>query len=173
MRAAMGKPEPKEKRPKFSHECDLGELADRMEKIIEEERMDTAPRDSLLYIADRIRALGEKHTPDILRDLRDLGWVVVNHCDLLDEGPNIPTRARWIMHKRDQNSGYRYKGLTFEATGESDEEALWMIAAMVARHELRTQAKLRYANRLIKKDGKSFAQAMRAAKRYKPGKRRQ
>lgn len=156
----------KSTRPKFPHECSLEELADRIVEIVQEEGFDTAPRESLCYIADRIRELGAKHVPDVLRDLRDMGWVVVNHRDVIDSGGSLhePPRAHWMLHKRTDKSPFRCAGLVFEGEGETDEDALWYVAAKIARHELKTRRKLRFANELLKQ-GKSFKQAIAAAKK--------
>jgi len=159
----------KKRRPKFSHECGLDELADRIIEIVEEEGFDTAPRESLCYIADRIRELGAKHVPDVLRDLRDMGWVVVNHCDVLDSTHSIhePPRVHWMLHKRTDKSPFRCAGIVFEGSGETDEDALWAVAARIARYELGTTQRLKYANELLH-DGKSFRQAVTAAKKRYP-----
>jgi len=148
---------------------DLEELAKSLEEMIKAEGFDTYVREGLHEVADRLRELNDTHKPEILRDLRDLGWYVLQHNDIFGEATQWggSPSARWMFHK--PGTSFWSDGVVAEGRGSTDEDALWMVAARVARHELSSKKALAYANKLVNK-GESFKKAIEAAKeKFKEG----
>lgn len=148
--------------PKTQH---LEDLAEWLQEIIDEEGFDTFVREGLYGVMDRLRELNETHKPDILRDIRDLGWVVLSHADLVDAANYCPGESapvKWLFHKRG-DTFKKIDGIVVEGRSRTDEEALWIAAGRIARHELSSEKAVKYADKLLAK-GKSFKKAIEAAK---------
>lgn len=143
----------------------LKDLAEWLQEIIDEEGFDTFVRDGLYGVIERLHELSETHKPDILRDIRDLGWAVLSHTDLVDATNYCPGESapvKWMFHKLG-DTFKKIDGIVVEGRSRTDEEALWIAAGRIARHELPSEKAVKYADKLLTK-GTPFKKAIEAAK---------
>lgn len=144
-------------------ECDAVELADFLEDFMEEEHLDTAVRETILEVADRLHELAAKLTPNALEQLRDMGWRLASQRE--DRTFGIQRRKVEVLMVHDETNRF------VAAEGASPDHAFSLAALRAANIVLgapdgyKRVAELRKKNKSL-----SFSAAVRKLQNEKPKK---